>query len=126
MAAQDQRGSATAEVAILLPGLVLFLALVLAAGSGAVTRIRCVDAARVGARLAARGEGEAAVRSAVAQSAPSRAAITITRTASTVTVLVTAPADLPLPGVPAVQVDGSATAELESSLDEPAGAEQAP
>ena len=60
----DERGSATAEVAILLPGVVLLLALVLAAGSGVVGQVRCVDAARTGARLAARGESAQAVTSA--------------------------------------------------------------
>ena len=49
-------GSATAELAVCLPALVLLLAAGLAALGAIRTQIECVDAAREAARAAARGE----------------------------------------------------------------------
>ena len=49
-------GSATAELAVSLPALVLLLVVGLAALGAVRTQIACVDAAREAARAAARGE----------------------------------------------------------------------
>lgn len=51
----------TAEAAMALPALLGVLALVLSVVSLAVDGIRCVDAARVGARAAARGDRKSVV-----------------------------------------------------------------
>ena len=51
-----ERGTATAELAVALPSLVLVLAVALAAVDLGLAQVRCVDAARLGARLLARGE----------------------------------------------------------------------
>lgn len=50
------RGSVTAELAVVLPGVVLVLVAVLLVGAAAITQLRCADAARAGARAAALGE----------------------------------------------------------------------
>src|SRR5688572_28897968 len=64
MTPRAERGSATAETAVALPALVLVLAVsVWALGLVAAT-LRCAEAARAGARVAARGEPAAAVEDA--------------------------------------------------------------
>lgn len=55
------RGAVTAELAVALPAVVLVLAALLITGSAAATQLRCADAARAGARVAALGEGDAQV-----------------------------------------------------------------
>lgn len=80
----------TAEIAVALPALVLVLTL----GLGAVTlvsdHLRCVDAARVGARLLARGEDAGRVRAEVARQAPEGADIGLDVGIDAITVTVTA------------------------------------
>jgi hypothetical protein len=112
----NERGSATAEVAILLPAIVLFLALVLAAGSGAIAQVRCVDAARTGARLAARGESAAVVTSAARAAAPAGADVHVDVGSSTAAVSVRASFAMPLPGVAPLQVHAMAVSQLEQAL----------
>jgi len=56
--ARCDRGSVTAETAIALPAVMVVLATVMATGQALVAQVRCVDAARAAARLAARGEPE--------------------------------------------------------------------
>jgi len=55
------RGAVTAELAVVLPAVVLVLAALLVTGSAAATQLRCADAARAGARVAALGESDAHV-----------------------------------------------------------------
>ena len=62
----DDRGSATAETAIVLPVVVVMVVVVLLTGAGLGTQIRLESAARGAARELARGEDPAAA-SAVAQ-----------------------------------------------------------
>jgi Flp pilus assembly protein TadG len=57
------RGSATAELAVGLPALILFLVVGLGAIGVATTKAQCVDAARDAALAAARGESTAAAGS---------------------------------------------------------------
>lgn len=68
----------TAEAAVVIPALVLLVAGLLWGLMAAVTRIQCVDAARAGARAAARGESEAGVASAVRSAAPPGARLKVT------------------------------------------------
>ncbi|PFG39235.1 TadE-like protein [Georgenia soli] len=56
-----ERGGVTAELALVLPGVVLLLVVLLTAASAAVTQVRVADAARAGARAAALGETRTAV-----------------------------------------------------------------
>jgi hypothetical protein len=101
-------GMVTAELAVALPAIVLALLFGLAAVSAMTMRMRCADAAAVGARLAARGESAAAVATAARRAAPAGAVVRLETTSGTVTVVVSARAPL-LPAaswLPAVEVSG--------------------
>jgi hypothetical protein len=63
-------GYATVEIALAIPSLVLLTLALAGILAGLATQIRCVDAARLGARAAARGEPPKEVESAVARAAP--------------------------------------------------------
>ena len=63
-------GYATVEAALAIPSLVLLTLALAGILAGLATQIRCVDAARLGARAAARGEPPAEVRTAVVRAAP--------------------------------------------------------
>lgn len=65
----DDRGSATAELAVSLPALVLLLFTALTAVVAVRTQLECVDAAREAARSAARGDAGVAAGRRVAPSA---------------------------------------------------------
>jgi hypothetical protein len=76
-APSGQRGTATAETVVVLPGLVavaLALAWLVALGA---TQVRVVDAAREVARAAARGDGTARAIGLGRQVAPDGATITV-------------------------------------------------
>ncbi|WHS50813.1 TadE family type IV pilus minor pilin [Rothia sp. SD9660Na] len=55
-ATEDERGSSTAEFAVMLPALVFVLALVLGAAATGIVQLKLEEGARLGARAAARGE----------------------------------------------------------------------
>lgn len=93
---RDQRGSITAETAVAFPALVIILVISLWGVSAAAAQVACVDAARAGARAAARGEPETEVRAAVRQAAPVNARVTVRRDPATTTVVVTAETRPPL------------------------------
>ncbi|HYN66971.1 MAG TPA: TadE family type IV pilus minor pilin [Ornithinibacter sp.] len=108
---------ASAELAVALPALVLVLAVALAAVDLGLAQVRCVDAARVGARLLARGEPEAAAMGEVRAAAPAGARIAVTTGRGRVTVSVTGqvPAVLrPLGAVPAPAASAQALIETVS------------
>ena len=54
----DDRGSATAETAIVLPGVVMMVALLILTGLGLGAQVRLESAARAAAREMARGESD--------------------------------------------------------------------
>lgn len=60
-----QRGSVTAEVAVVLPALVVLLALLLATAHVGSAQLRLEEAARAGAREVMRGESSASVQQTV-------------------------------------------------------------
>src|SRR3569833_4685867 len=66
----EEAGMVTAETAVVLPVLLLVLAAAVAAVTVVGAQLRCVDAAREGARAAARGETFAVVKRVTAQTAP--------------------------------------------------------
>lgn len=72
-------GAVTAEAAMALPVLVAFVMALVWALVAASDQIRCVDAARAGARAAARSEPEAAVRSVAREAAPDRSSVAVER-----------------------------------------------
>jgi hypothetical protein len=94
----------TAELAVALPALILVLVAALYGVALVTAQLRCVDAAAVGARLAARGEPPALVRTTALDAAPSESRLELARSAMVVTATVTvrvAPPGLSrlLPGV---------------------------
>ena len=108
------RGAATAELAVALPSLVIVLAVALAAVDLGLAQVRCVDAARLGARLLARGEPEGSVLAEVRAAAPHGAEVSVTSDGTRVSVLVTAavPAALrPLGTLPAPSASAQAVLE---------------
>ncbi len=81
----------TAETAVVLPVLLLVLAASVAAVTVVGAQLRCVDAAREGARAAARGEPVAIVETLVARAAPDGAVTAVAVTAEEVRVTVSTP-----------------------------------
>ena len=90
------RGSATAELAVVLPAVVLLAVLGVWAVAAVAAHLRCVDAAGAGARALARGESSAAVSRVVTQVAPRGATVRLGREGDLVAVEVRA--TVPLPG----------------------------
>jgi hypothetical protein len=80
----------TAELAMGLPALVFVLLFGLTMLGALATEARCADAARIGARAAARGETDEAVRRWAALAAPPGAIITLRRGTNTVEIQVRA------------------------------------
>ena len=76
-ARSDEAGMATAEFAVVLPAVVLVLALSLGTLGLAWDQIRCVDAARAGARAASRGDSAGAVVLVASRAAPSEAVVSL-------------------------------------------------
>ena len=111
----------TAETAIVLPVLLLVLAGAVAAVVVVGAQLRCVDAAREGARAAARGEDAAQVTALASLVAPDGAAVGIDAAGDHVRVTVAARI-LPLGPVPLrVRVSAEAVAAQEPGAVEPGG-----
>ncbi|WP_342791806.1 TadE family type IV pilus minor pilin [Kitasatospora atroaurantiaca] len=111
----------TAETAVALPALVLLAAMLIWGVVAAAAEIRCVDAARVGARAAARGDADAA---ALAQAAaPAGAAVQVAQDGDTVRVTVEAPCSGPgrLGAVLSLRLSASAVAAREDVIGEDGG-----
>lgn len=105
-----ERGSATAELAVGLPALVLLLLFSLGAVDAVIARMQCVDAARDGALVAARGgDGAAAGR----ERAPRGAAVSVTRGGERVRAEVSVVVRPLGPHLPGIAVSGFAVAEAE-------------
>ncbi|UOY00038.1 TadE family type IV pilus minor pilin [Blastococcus sp. PRF04-17] len=108
-----EHGMVTAETAVVLPVLLLVLAGAVAAVVLVAAHLACVDAAREGARAAARGEDVAVVRGIVGRAAPGGADCGVTSDGDEVRVTVTARV-APLGPVPLrVTVSATAVALLE-------------
>jgi hypothetical protein len=110
-------GMVTAELAVALPALVLVMVAALYGVALVTAQLRCVDAAAVGARLAARGESAQLVRAAALGGAPESARLEIARSATVVTATVAVRVDPPglsrlLPGV---MVVGHASDDVETN-----------
>ncbi|MDX3749535.1 TadE family type IV pilus minor pilin [Streptomyces sp. AK08-02] len=84
------RGFVTAEAAVVLPALVLFSMALVWALLVAAAEIQCVDAARAGARAAARQDPPGAVAEVARGAAPRGAEVTVTREGDLVRVEVVA------------------------------------
>jgi hypothetical protein len=103
-----------------VPTLVLFTATLLWGVMAAAAQIQCVDAARAGARAAARSEPAAAVRTAALSAAPRGAEVSLTREGDVVRVRVTARSlgPGPLAGALSADLDAQAAALAEDTVGE--------
>ncbi|MER7854734.1 MULTISPECIES: TadE family type IV pilus minor pilin [Streptomyces] len=108
------RGAVTAEAAVVIPVLVAFTMALLWALVAAADQIRCVDAARAGARAAARSEPEAAVLAAARDTAPRRARVEVGRAGDLWRVRVEAPT--PGPAVLSLTLRAEAVALAEDTV----------
>lgn len=81
----------TAETAITVPVLVAVAATLVWGVMAAAAQVQCVDAARAGARAAARSEEPAAVVRAAREAAPKGARVSVRRAGDIVTVRVAVP-----------------------------------
>jgi hypothetical protein len=117
-------GFVTAESAMVMPVLVL-VALALLWGLYAMAmRIQCLDAARTGARAAARQDPDAAVTAAIREVAPHGAVVTVIREGGLVRVRVVARPPAPL-GSLSFELREEAVASAEETVgDRTAGARQ--
>lgn len=100
---RSDAGMVTAETAITLPALALVLVAGLVALATVVAQLRCVDAAQVAARLAARGEPRQAVVAAARAVAPAGAVVRLAA-AGAAAVRVEVTSVLRLPGAAAVRI----------------------
>jgi hypothetical protein len=109
-------GYATAEAAVALPALLLVLALAVGVVVSVGAQLRCVDAARVAARVATRGDSDSAAEQAAARIAPGGAQVRVVHRGSDIEVDVSAdvrPFGSALRLFPAVHVSARAVAEVE-------------
>ncbi|WP_327152490.1 TadE family type IV pilus minor pilin [Nocardia sp. NBC_01329] len=104
----DETGSVTVEAAIALGAIAVTATLCMGAVFAAVTQVRCVDAAREAARLAARGDRAVAV-DAARRVAPAGAEISLRDEGDRVVALVAS--DTPL--IPVLELRAEAVAVKE-------------
>ncbi|WP_404391321.1 TadE family type IV pilus minor pilin [Humibacillus xanthopallidus] len=112
-----EAGMVTAELAVAIPAVVLVLALCLAGVTAGIDQIRCVDAARIAARSAARGDTPGAVREVALEAAPSGSTVVVVADGSLVTVTVEARSGGWGGVLPSWELSAQATAPRESSAD---------
>lgn len=112
-----ERGSVTAETAVVLPALVLVMVVLLGVAHLIGSQLAVEDAARVGARAAARGESDGVVTRLADSVAPAGSDVTVVRTGGLVTVSVRAvvrPLGPTVRFVPSITVAAQAVAADES------------
>ena len=86
-----EAGIVTLEVALMMFAVVFFLTAGVTALATGIDHVRCAEAARVGARLAARSESPAQVVAGALAAAPGGSRVEVSRGSGTVTVTVRAP-----------------------------------
>jgi hypothetical protein len=110
MSRDRDRGSATVELAVGLPALVLLLLFALGAVNAVLARMQCVDAARDAALTSARG-GDGATEGR--HRAPRGAGVTVTVDGDRITAVVRVRVQPLGPYLPGITVSGTAVAERE-------------
>jgi hypothetical protein len=117
-------GTATAEMAVVLPALAVVLVFALWSVAAVTAQLRCVDAALVAARALARGESSDQSVAVARAAAPKGARIVVSRSDDLVVVEVHAGVRLPGPwsgALPGLSLAGRAVAAVEGAT-EPNGA----
>lgn len=111
------RGSVTAETAVLLPVLLIVLAAAIGVLACVAAQLRCVDAARSAARVAARGDTADLVRTTGERLAPPGSTVTLRQAGEGLVEVVVKAQVRPFGGaldaLPAVSVSGRAVAAVE-------------
>lgn len=110
---QSDRGSATAELAVSLPALLLMVLTAITAVLAVRTQMECVDAAREAARAAARGESGTLAGGRVA---PAGAQVRVVTDGDTVRATVRAMVRPLGPRLPGFEVDAIAVAAAEPGV----------
>jgi hypothetical protein len=120
-ASAPDAGMVTAEAAVVLPLLLLVTVLAITAVALGAARVRCLEAAGLAARLAARGESPAAVDAAVRAAAPHGVRLRVGTDGALTEAVVVLPVRVALLGiaVPALTISESAFAMTESPADPP-------
>lgn len=113
MTRHRDHGMVTAEVAVLAPVAVAFLAVAVWLVSLALTQVRLVDAARDGARLVARGDSWAMAEAEVRRSAPRHAEVAVSNGGDFVRVDVRLATRSPLPSIAGPLLSASAQVRRE-------------
>lgn len=115
---KNDRGMVTAEAAVVLPVLVVVLAAAVWLLAVVAAQLRCVDAARVAARLAARDEPPGLVQATAREAAPQGATVQVSERDGQVLVVVRARLQplAVLDLVPSITVSGTAAAVLERTV----------
>ena len=119
----DQRrddGGVTAETAVTIPSLLVLVMIFVWIILVVTAQLRVVDAARAGARAAARGESVAASAAVAEDAAPPGAEATVGRTGDDVRVSVRVDVQPPggIPVLPVITVDAVAYAAAEDAVDQ--------
>ncbi|MDX3522501.1 TadE family type IV pilus minor pilin [Streptomyces scabiei] len=107
-------GFVTAEAAMVLPGMVLVATALVWGLFAACAQIQVVDAARAGARAAARQDPSATVVATARHTAPDGAEVTVSREGDLVRVVVSAP--VPGPDGLGIDVSHAAVALAEETV----------
>jgi hypothetical protein len=116
---RSDRGAVTAETAVTIPSLILLVVIFVWIILVVTAQMRVVDAARAGARAAARGESIAESAAIAKQAAPPGAIADVTRSGTDIRVAVRVDLQPPggIPLLPSISVDAVAYAAAEDVLD---------
>lgn len=107
-------GTATAELAVLMPSIVLLLTIVLAAGAAGLGQLKAIDGAQAAVRQLARGEPEDSAKSAAHTVAGNDARVTVHRNGAWVTVEVASGGPKFVEAILSVIPAATATARIEN------------
>ncbi|TNC17554.1 pilus assembly protein TadE [Georgenia sp. 311] len=111
--AREERGSVTAELALLLPAVVVVLLVCLTLGAAVLGQVRCADAARAAARAAAIGEPAAVVAAVARELAGPEADVTVAEDGGWVEVRVSRQVASDVPGLSGLRAAAVARAWVE-------------
>lgn len=110
---RDERGAVTAELALVLPAVVMVLLVCCTLGAAVLGQVRCADAARAAARAAAIGEPVAVVTSVARELAGADAEVSVDTDGSWVEVVVSRPVVSGVLGAGTLEARASARAWVE-------------
>lgn len=111
-----ERGSVTAELAVLLPAITLLFGIIIFTAQLGLTQLRLDDAARAGARQAARGEAVTGTVLAAKTIAGESSTVAVSASPDFVTVTVAASAQGPFAGMLGWRLSAQASARVEQSF----------